>query len=249
MLRRPKIEEREPREFDEELFQEELMWLKKVKDGKVLTSITPPEIYPAFFNAIIFTFILGITLGTALTYYTHNLFWIGLLPITIFAIVFYFSLQPYSTLHLDVKEEVFQYEGTIMYAGDEMKTRYRGSVKIIDKLQVIKHQRWNRINIRFITNSGYLKMNFNKKEDLDFLNGMEQLKLLNLAEIDDAITANTVLHQSGPWNIIYEREFDRTEFKKHMKEERQRKQQERLKAQEEKKRQLIEKSEKRKNKK
>ncbi len=248
MLRRPKIKEREFKEFDQKLFQEEVRWLTRIKEGKVLTSISSFDLYPAFFTASIFAFLFGLTMGIAITYFTKNILWFLLFPVFTFSLVFYLSLKPYSTVHIDTEENKMQYEGIIMYAGDERTANYRGPIDVIDKTQIIQMKRPKRFHIRFVTNSGYMRLNFRPEEDSEFLLRLQDLDLLDLEQIKSNITNDEVLKMSNNVKIYYEKSFDRSEFKKILKEKRDEEERIRLEKLEEKKRLLIEKSKNRQSK-
>ena len=244
-LKKPKIKPREKREFDQDLFQQEVRWLTRIKEGKTAHSSTPAELIPALFSAAIITIFAGMTTGAMISYFAQNLVWFVLISAITFVISFLFSLRPYAELHLDLEEDRMQYEGSIMYAGDERKVNYRGSYQVIDGVQLVRHSTSRKLFIRFLTNSGYMRINYNPTVDEKMFIRFEELGVLDRQKLEEAKEKGEVLKKISNWHVLFEEKFDRTEFKNQLKEQRE---QERIKeeeAKEEKRRMLLEKSKQR----
>ncbi|MCY3411142.1 MAG: hypothetical protein INQ03_05830 [Candidatus Heimdallarchaeota archaeon] len=245
----PKIKEREPKEFDEQLYKEELDWLTRIKEEKVKVSTTPAEIYPALFSASVAAFFIGLTVGATLSAFSASIIWLLILPVVIFIITFYLALKPYSIIAFDLHRNIFQYKGLIQFAGDEHNSNFRGPIEVIEGTQVIRHKRFKKIFIRFITNSGYMRMNYHPTQDNQILARLEELDLINLQEVEQALDQQVIISHSNSFYVVYEKKFDRSDFKQEMAAKK--KEEDRIKAehQAEKKRLLLEKSKQKKEKK
>lgn len=218
MFFRPKVGKLEEKVFDQEVYQQELKWLTKIKNGEILETKTSPEKLPAIMIAIIATILLGGTTGAMISVFAKNILPALIIPPIVFIIAFYLSLKPYSNFFIDLTESLMEYSGGMMFAGDDKKVNYRGPIEVIEGTQLIQHSKSKKTYIRFLTNSGYMRVNHDVEEDLNILKRLEDLQLLNLEEMQMSLQTKTEVKRSRQWIVRYEKLFDRSEFKHKLRE-------------------------------
>ena len=94
-------------------------------------------------------------------------------------------------------------------------------IDVIEKTHVVKIKRLKILKsqpyIRFLTSSGYLRVNFNINKEYDFLKELEKLQLIDIKQIQKSLK-NKPIKSKNNFLIYYEQSFDRSDFKKKMRQ-------------------------------
>ena len=236
MLKRWKVPERDL-SFDEDLYQEELAWLKRDQQGLLLHGGTPPEVGILILGSFFLSIVIGASIGAIIAFFTRTFIPFFVSIIIVFLISFLAQKRPYSEMALDTQRPFFEYSGVILYAGDEKTGRYRGPIEIIEASELIR--KGKKKYLRFTTNSGYLSIRF--EEGSQFNVRLHELGLIDLDVLEDAIQSKTLL-SSADVDVIYRTSFDRSEFKQELKKMQEKKKKKLEKEKEERNQRLIERS-------
>lgn len=245
MFFRPKVGKLEEKVFNQETYEQELKWLTKIKNGEILETKTSPEKLPAIMTAIIATLFLGGTTGAMISVFAKSILPALIIPPIAFLIAYYLSLKPYSNFFIDLTESLMEYNGGMLFAGEVKRVNYRGPIEVIEGTQLIQHSRSKKAYIRFLTNSGYMRINHDVGADLNILKRLEELQLLNFEEMQMDLQKKTEIKRSKQWIVRYEKLFDRSEFKQKLREGKKRAEEKRKIDLEEKRKKLIAKSKER----
>ncbi len=244
MIRRPKIPEAKAKKLDPDKLETEVKWLEKRKNNKLVYSVTPGEWWSSFVNSIVISIILGGSVGALFGAFLKDIRLLYLIPLLVFIISMVLSGKKYAFVELDPETRTMLYEGLINYAGEIYGVRYLGPIEVVEGVQLVRHSITRKYYIRFATNSGYLRIIYNPKQT-KFLDTLEKFELIDQQELSLAVKQNKILRKVNKWHILFEKKFDRTEYKEKLKlekEEKERKHQEELKRKRE---ELIKKSKKR----
>lgn len=217
MFRRIKVPQKDEREFNKDLFEEEKYWLERRRDGELITSSTPAAIKPRVLTSLIIALIIGGSIGALIGGFTANPAYFVWGPTIIFIITFSLLKKRYALIEIDTVTRTMMYEGVITYGGEPQSTRYMGPIEVINFTQVVQHKLYKTKFIRFGTNSGYLRAKYDMKGEKPFLETLESFGLINLHEVEDNLRNNTVIKSFDKFNIVYEIKFDRTEFVEQLK--------------------------------
>ncbi len=221
MFRRIKVPQREGKEFDKDLYEEEKYWLERRRDNELMTSSTPAALKPRIVTSLIIAFIIGGSIGALIGGFTANPAYFIWGPTIIFIITFSLLKKRFALIEIDTPTKSMLYEGVIIYGGEPRSTRYMGPIEVINFTQVLQHRSFKTKFIRFGTNSGYLRAKYDMKGEKPFLETLESLELINLSDVEHNLRSNTVVKTFDKFNIIYELKFDRTEFVEQLKHERE----------------------------
>ena len=216
MFRTPDIPVAPKRKFDEASYEEEKEWLERKAEGIILRSETDGGVFLAVGTAALIAMVLGGFIGIYITLFTGN--WLyTIIPFTIvFLVALFFLKSSFSTVELDPEKKMFLYEGTISLGGEFRSTRYRGPYQVIEGTLLVRFKRFfvfkSKPFVRFMTGSGYLRMNYKPEEEQEFLEKWQELGVLNLEEMRMALL-NKPIREGPGYMVYYETQFDRSEFK------------------------------------
>lgn len=217
--------------FDPEQLELETLWLKKRENAELLTVATSdPKIEPILWS-VIFTLLFGSFAGMAVLYLSHSFILLGLTMLLTFIVLYTRFAKPYAVLEFDPKSKNFLYKGFIEFAGSLQSIRYLGPIDIIEGLEIVSRK--HRYYIRFITNSGYLRMPF-RGLSIHVQRFLIRNDLLTESEFS---LPTTVISTRNKWKIYLEKSYDRSAYFAQLK---RKKQQLRSKHRDEKQKQLEE---------
>ncbi|MGA0276464.1 hypothetical protein EB155_03240 [archaeon] len=221
MFRTPDIPIKPRKEFNKDEYEEEVIWLKRKNDGIIKSSITSGGWVLALTTSLLLSFVFGGIIGSMIAYFTRNFISLIIPPIIVLFISIYFLKGNFSIIDIDSERKLLLYEGNIMLGGEFRSTRYRGPIEVIEKTYVVKIKRLKFLKsqpyIRFLTSSGYLRVNFDIDKEYDFLKELEKLELIDIKRIQKSLKNKSIKSKNG-FLIYYEQSFDRSDFKKKMRQ-------------------------------
>ena len=221
MFRTPDIPLKPRKEFNKDEYEEEVIWLKRKNDGIIKSSITSGGWVLALTTSLLLSFVFGGIIGSMIAYFTRNFISLIIPPIIVLFISIYFLKGNFSIIDIDSERKLLLYEGNIMLGGEFRSTRYRGPIDVIEKTYVVKIKRFKFLKstpyIRFLTSSGYLRVNFNIDKEYDFLKELEKLELINIKQIQQSLISKPIKTKNN-FVIYYEQSFDRSQFKEKMRQ-------------------------------
>ncbi len=198
-------------EKDEEKLDLETKWLAKRKAGDLLSVETKADsIISVIAAALFWTLFFGTMVSIILIYITRSLYSIPVGYITTYLILAFKFREPYAKVEFDLNSETFMYDGIIEFGGHIRKVRYLGDIRIIERSQLVEKR--GKRYLRFVTNSGYLRLPDPEKIPLALRHKLEELELLPKDEIHE---------QRNGWNVLMETEYDRKEYFQKLREERE----------------------------
>ncbi len=194
--------------------------------GELITVKVPEELNAKIFPLIGLTIMFGTMAFVVLAFLTQNLLISGLSFVVAFLLSLKAVMKPYSVIEFDPDSENFSYFGIITLGGIPKYGEYIGPIEAVEGVQIASPPRGRTKFIRFITNTGYLRLPYDK--------GLTEDARTRLVELDilpkDLKLENNPRKDPNGWKIFFERKFDRTEFFERLKEERQREKEERVRA-------------------
>lgn len=223
MIRTPDLPIREKKEFDSEEFEREKEWLIKKQEGKIQTSTTGGGWVLALGTAALVAFIVGGAIGALLAAIFQEFVYLLTPPITVFVIALYFIKGDFAVVDIDPESQEIFYEGAVSFGGELRSIRYRGTIEIIEGSQLVRLKSFlgkSRFYLRFVTRSGYLRVEYKPDTEMKFLKSFEKVGLLEL-EFVKAATKQDPIRETETAFIYYETKFDRTEFYTRVKQEKE----------------------------
>ncbi len=225
-LFKPKLPEKQSIPRSKKEFEFRKKWYEKRLKGELITIYVPENLSAKIFPLIGLTIFFGSIVFIVLAFLTRNL----LVSLFSFLIVFFLSLKavnkPYSVIELDPKTSNFSYFGIITLGGIPKYGEYIGPIEAIEGIQVVSPPKRAKKYLRLITNTGYLLLPFDKN-----LTPEAKQRLIELDILPKELSLKDVPHKDpNGWKIYFQRDFDRGEFYKRLKEEKEKEKQERVRA-------------------
>lgn len=201
-------------------------WYEKRLKGELITLKVPEELNAKIFPLFGLTMLFGTIFFVVLAFFTRNLIVSGLSFIIVFFLSLRAVMKPYSVIELDPDSENFSYFGLIMLGGIPKYGEYIGPIEAVEGVQIASPPRKRTKFIRFITNTGYLRLPYDKGLPEAGRNRLIELGILPA----DLELASKPKEDASGWKVFFERKFDRTEFYERLKEGKERERQERVRA-------------------
>jgi len=202
-------------EKDEEKLELEKDWIRKRKAGDLITTETKADSVISVIGVAIFgTLLFGSMLSIILIYIFPNFYSLFLGYLLVFTFFIFKLREPYSKLEFDLRSENFLYDGIMEFGGILRKVRYLGDIRIIEATQLVK--KGKKSYLRFVTNSGYLRMHSPEDLPIAVRHRLDQLHLIPVKKFPTPKV-------KYKWKILAETKFDRSEYFESLREKRNKK--------------------------
>ncbi len=225
-LFKPRLPEKQtiPRSKKELEFRKK--WYEKRLKGELITVKVPEELNAKVFPLFGLTILFGTMVFVILAFLTRNLIVSGLSFVVVFLLSLKAVMRPYSVIELDPESANFSYFGIIMLGGIPKYGEYIGPIEAVEGVQIASPPRRRTKFIRFITNTGYLRLPYDKGLTDEARTRLVELEILPR----HLVFENPPKKDPNGWKIYFERRFDRTAFYEKLKEEKKKEREERVRA-------------------